>query len=30
MAPSDLDALLAMGFDNARAELAVNKSGGCK
>ncbi|KEF51692.1 uncharacterized protein A1O9_12327 [Exophiala aquamarina CBS 119918] len=30
MAPSDLDQLLMMGFDKARSELALAKSGGCK
>lgn len=30
MASSDLDVLLDMGFQKARAEIAVNKTGGCK
>jgi hypothetical protein len=30
MAQSDLDLLLEMGFEKARAELAVKKTGGCK
>lgn len=30
MVSTDLDTLLDMGFDKAKAELAVKKSGGCK
>jgi predicted RNA-binding Zn-ribbon protein involved in translation (DUF1610 family) len=30
MTKSDLDLLLEMGFEKARAELAVKKTGGCK
>ena len=29
MAPTDLEALLDMGFEKERAELAVKKTGGC-
>jgi hypothetical protein len=27
---TDLETLLDMGFDKARAEIAIKKSGGCK
>jgi hypothetical protein len=30
MAQSDLELLLEMGFERARAELAVKKTGGCQ
>jgi hypothetical protein len=30
MGQSDLEVLLDMGFDKARAELAVKKTGGCQ
>ena len=30
MAPSDMEALLDMGFDKAKAEMAIKRSAGCE